>query len=128
MILASGAFDGLHAGHIRYLHAAAAINPALPLVVAVAPDSYILSKGRAVGWSQKERAIAVQGIARVPSTIQHSPDSVAALFREHRVTLFVKGMDWWGKLPADVVEACRANGAAIVFVQTPGRHTSEAKG
>src|SRR2546425_12792668 len=42
-VLASGAFDPLHYGHIRYIRAAAehARTFNLPLVVAVAPDEYV---------------------------------------------------------------------------------------
>src|SRR2546422_8843697 len=42
-VLASGAFDPLHYGHIRYIQAAAEQARAenLPLVVAVAPDDYV---------------------------------------------------------------------------------------
>src|SRR5574341_328568 len=42
-VLASGAFDPLHYGHVRYIQAAAdnARARKLPLVVAVAPDEYV---------------------------------------------------------------------------------------
>src|SRR3989442_2030017 len=42
-VLASGAFDPLHYGHVRYIRAAAehARTSNLPLVVAVAPDEYV---------------------------------------------------------------------------------------
>src|SRR2546428_12482806 len=42
-VLASGAFDPLHYGHIRYIRAAAehARTSNLPLIVAVAPDDYV---------------------------------------------------------------------------------------
>ncbi len=40
----------------------------------------------------------------------------------------MKGLDWVGKLPEDVVSACQDVKALIVYVDCPGTHTSEALG
>ena len=126
MILASGAFDGLHAGHVRYLQAVA--NLGRPLIVAVAPDSYITNaKQRKPYWTQRERAQVVSALACVTSVYGQGSTSVAEAIRELRPTVFVKGMDWQGKLPEDVKAACVDVGARVVFTATEATHTSEAR-
>lgn len=127
MVLCSGAFDGLHAGHVRYLGAAVRLAaPGEAVEVAVAPDAYIVSaKRRKPRWVQADRwrtLAAVSGITPIP---QQEP-SVAALIAGRQPRLFVKGIDWVGKIPPDVREACRAAGTQIVFVDTDGTHTSDA--
>jgi cytidyltransferase-like protein len=130
VILCSGAFDGIHAGHVRYLAAAKALCLTEEvLLVAVAPDAYIRSvKAREPYWSQRDRLVAVQGLQAVDATIAQGTESVASLIREFKPRVFVKGPDWKGRLPEDVQLACEQTGTAIAFVETPGVHTSEAHG
>lgn len=127
MILCSGAFDGLHAGHVRYLAAAQRLaHPGEPVVVLVATDGYIAdAKRRKPRWPQADRWRTIQAIAgltAVPSTSA----SVAADIKAQLPRLFVKGIDWVGKLPDDVREACKTAGTQIVFVDTDGTHGSDA--
>ncbi len=130
MVLCSGAFDGLHAGHVRYLRAAAALcQPDEPLLVAVAPDGYIRAvKGREPYWSQADRMCAVGELQSVSDPLLQEDRDVAPLVRHARPRLFVKGADWAGKLPQDVIDACGEVDCQIVYVHTPGRHVSEARG
>lgn len=130
MVLCSGAFDGLHAGHVAYLEAAAHATGIWQRVrVAVAPDTYIWSeKEREPYWSQLERARAIEALHCVESAICHPEPSVAQVIRIFRPKFFVKGDDWQGRLPADVEEACGEVDCQIVYVHTPGRHVSEARG
>lgn len=125
MILCSGCFDGLHAGHVRYLQAARSLGSD-PVWVVVAPDTYIRdAKGRNPLRSAGDRAEtvgAVVGPGRVLLDLDHTP---ARTIRSLRPRLFVKGLEWAGKLPMDVVDACHAVGCLMVFVDTPGTHTSE---
>lgn len=128
MILASGCFDGLHAGHVRYLHAARDLDLNEPLKVAIAPDSYIRwVKGREPFWTQRERAATVFALKCVDDVILQEHDSVASLIRKLRPSIFVKGRDWDGLLPFDVRDACDDVEAEVVFTTTPGRHTREAR-
>ena len=125
MILASGCFDGLHAGHVRYLQAAAEMGQ--PLIVAVAPDAYIVqAKHRKPYWTQVDRALTVKALAMVDSVYVQTTFTAAEAIRELKPAVFVKGMDWMGKLPPDVVVACSQVGARVVFTATECRHTSEA--
>ena len=128
MILGSGCFDGLHSGHARYFAAMKKLaQDGEAVYVAVAPDSYIDSmKKRKPRWSQQDRWRTVLECGVIP--IIHEHPSVAQTILEHRPRLFVKGADWAGKLPDGVVQACRDAGTMIVYVDTPGTHTSEAIG
>lgn len=129
MVLCSGAFDGLHAGHVRYLTAAARLCPRERLYVAIAPDSYIRSaKHRAPYWSQDDRAEAVLALGVVDRVLLQTDDTPAALIRDYHPTTFAKGMDWTDRLPEEVLAACQAVGCVVRMVQTPGRHVREARG
>ena len=128
VILASGTFDGVHSGHVRYLRAARLLAKGEFLRVAVAPDVYIRTeKHREPYWSQSDRAETVLALGCVDCVTQHPEPSVAQLIRDLRPRLFVKGQDWRGKLPEDVLAACQAVGTEIVFVDTPGKHVSQAR-
>ena len=127
MILCSGCFDCLHAGHTRYLAAARALDPAALLVVAVAPDAYIEAvKGRRPYWSQVGRMQTVASLSGVDGVIAQKEPSVATLIRQLGPRWFVKGPDWRETLPSDVIAACESVGCEMVFTDTEDRHTSEA--
>lgn len=64
-------------------------------------------------------------LACVDDVLLQETDSAAEVIARYAPRVFVKGYDWTGKLPADVVAACYEAGTEIVFTQTPGRHTSE---
>lgn len=128
MILASGCFDGLHAGHVRYLQASAALNPQQALWVAIAPDSYIvMHKSRTAFWLQADRAATVYALGCVDHVVCHQDDTPAALIRQIKPRVFAKGSEWRGRIPEEVVAACQAVGCEIRYVDTPGRHTEEAR-
>ena len=128
MILCSGAFDGLHAGHIRYLQAACRKRDRHSLVVAIAPDRYIREfKHRAPYWSQADRALTVWALACVDRVIIQRASSVADVIRTEHPSYFVKGEDWRDRLPENVLAACQESGTKIVFVNAPGRHVREAR-
>ena len=125
MILCSGAFDGLHSGHLAYLYAAAALDPSMPLVVAVAPDTYIRdAKHRAPRWTQAQRAETVAAIRGVSRVIAHEEPSIAATIARIRPALVVKGHEWAHCLPADVAAAVVEAGAGLAFVDTEQTHGS----
>lgn len=128
MILVSGCFDGLHAGHVRYLQAAQAycLKDEV-LVCAVAPDEYIEhTKKRRPYWSQAERLYTVGALPCVDVAIAQRTESVASIIAELRPRIFIKGIDWKDHLPADVVTACERVGTALAFVDTEAVHTSKA--
>ncbi len=114
------AFDPIHCGHIDYLSAAAMFGP---LMVRVAPDTAILEKGRAPFQDQAERMLTIQALGCV-ETVVASP-TLADAVREWRPTHLIKGKDWAGRLPEEVIEACLDCCTKIVFVDTVGRTSSE---
>lgn len=129
MILCSGVFDGFHSGHARYLAAAKRLRQTADeeVRVAVAPDTYAANKqGKAPCWAQLERARALCEVEGVLPLVQ-AEDTVADVILRQKPRLFVKGEDWAGKLPLDVIQACREVGAGIVFVYAPGVHGTEAR-
>lgn len=128
MVLCSGCFDGIHAGHVAYLNAARHVGRGGSVRVAIAPDSYIRdAKGREPYWSQLERACAVEALTIVESAILY-PSTLADVVRVYRPAMFVKGAEWRNKLPEDIIRACKEVDCEIAFVDTPGRHVSEARG
>jgi cytidyltransferase-like protein len=128
MVLASGCFDGLHAGHIRYLGLAHALCQAdEPLIVAVAPDASLrAAKQREPYWPAALRAEAVAAQAGVHTVIGADlADAIATL----RPRVVVVGQDWAGRLPAADQAAAESVGATVTYVDTgPGMiRTSEAR-
>ena len=127
MILCSGAFDGLHAGHVTYLQAAKALCEEEELLVcAVAPDQYIVTaKGRSPHWPQVDRVRTVHALAVVDAVLMQGPLSVAPLIHEYRPRLLVKGQEWADRLPEEVLQACQETGTGVAYVEAPGRHVQE---
>ena len=128
MILASGKFDGLHAGHVRYLQAARNLSTGETLRVLIAPDSYIeATRKRPAFWSQSDRAHTVYALACVDAVTLSVTDDGAQEIRDLQPRIYVKGPDWMDRLPLSVRQACHDVGAEIVFVNTVGRHAREAR-
>jgi cytidyltransferase-like protein len=123
-VLADGCFDPLHYGHVRYLVTAAAYGPAL--IVRVAPDSAITAKGRTPFQAQDERARTVLALGAVDRVCTH--DTLALAILDLHPKYLVKGEDWRGKLPEDVLKACQAIGTEIVYTDTQERTSSERLG
>lgn len=128
MILCSGCFDGLHIGHVRYLQAAARLNPCERLVVAVASDAYIRTqKFRIPTWFEMDRAAVVAGLSCVSRAVIHGLEGAADVILDLKPALFVKGIDWEHGIPLNVRAACETVGAQIVIVDSGiARHTSDA--
>jgi cytidyltransferase-like protein len=129
MILTSGCFDCCHAGHVRYLLESAKWkrHGQEHLVVAVAPDAYIVNvKRREPLWTLADRRFVIAHLNMVDTLVTHGPESVASAILELKPRLFVKGADWEGHLPDDVIGACSEVGASIVYVPTRGKHNADA--
>lgn len=119
-VLADGAFDPLHYGHIRYLCAARELGN---VVVHIAPDEAISNKGRKPFQSRLERSSVVGALKYVSDT--RAFGTLCDAIRSERPTFLVKGVEWAGKLPQDVVQACRDNGTTIVYLDTQERTSTE---
>lgn len=126
MILCSGCFDGLHAGHVAYLEGAKKLAPGETLFCAVAPDSYIRkAKKREPYWSQADRVRTLQAVRPVDVVFSQVENKVSTLIKRLMPTAFVKGDGWRGDV--EVESVCHALHIPIWI--TPGterKHTSEA--
>lgn len=129
-VLADGCFDPLHIGHIRYLMAAESFVGSIShfmddsgLVVRVAPDVALKSKGRIPFQSWGERRATVDALRCVTRVVSH--ETLADAVKVERPRYLVKGSDWAGRLPSDVVEACRSVGTLVVYVDTQERTSTE---
>jgi D-glycero-beta-D-manno-heptose 1-phosphate adenylyltransferase len=94
IVLANGAFDLLHAGHVRYLAAAKALGG--KLVVAINSDASVRSlkgEGRPITFEQ-ERAEIIAALAAVDAVVIFPELDVRAIIREIRPDIQAKGTDY----------------------------------
>jgi len=94
IILANGAFDLLHVGHVRYLRGAKALGG--KLVVAVNSDESVRTlkgEGRPI-MPESERAEIVAALADVDAVTIFSEPDVRAIIREIRPDIQAKGTDY----------------------------------
>ncbi|HXG87693.1 MAG TPA: adenylyltransferase/cytidyltransferase family protein [Vicinamibacterales bacterium] len=112
--MVDGAFDPLHAGHIEYFKAAAALD--LPLLCNLASDQYVATKHPPL-LPEAQRAAVVDAIRFIAYTHINRFDTETVL--EHlRPRYYVKGKDWEGRLPPRQVEICGRLGIGIVYLDT----------
>lgn len=119
-VLADGCFDPLHVGHLSYLRSASIYGT---LYVHIAPDDAIRAKGREPFQSRQERAVLVNSLDMVRGTWMRV--SLAEAIRDIKPHYLVKGSDWCGKLPEDVLKACQEVGAQIVYTETQSKTSTE---
>jgi D-glycero-beta-D-manno-heptose 1-phosphate adenylyltransferase len=123
LVFANGAFDLLHAGHVRYLEAARAEGDWL--LVAVNSDASI---ARAKGAGRPvipaaERAEIVAALACVDAVVVFDEDSPADLLSEIRPDVHAKGTDYTsGSVPERDVVA--QYGGKTVIVGDPKDHAT----
>ena len=120
---ANGAFDLLHAGHVRYLEAAR--READWLLVGVNSDASVArskGSGRPV-VSEAERAEIVAALACVDAVVVFEEDSPAGLLDEVRPDVHAKGTDYTSESVPErgVVEAY---GGRTVIVGDPKDHAT----
>ena len=112
--MVDGAFDPLHRGHIEYFRAASALL--VPLLCNIASDQYVRTK-HAPLLPEDQRAAVVDAIRFITYTHINQFDTETIL-RELRPRYYVKGSDWRGRLPAEQVTICAANGIEVVYLDT----------
>ncbi len=123
IVLTNGAFDLLHAGHVRCLAAARALGDAL--VVLVNSDGSarrLKGEGRPI-VPAAERAEVVDALRAVDLVHVFEDATVARLLARLRPEVYAKGTDYaLETLPE--AEAARAAGAEIAFVGDPKTRSS----
>ena len=120
MVLADGCFDPLHCGHVAYLKAARVFGS---VTVRIADDDTIFEKGRVPFQTQAERMVTVLALHCVDAVC--TAPTLANAIKEYKPSHLIKGKDWEGKLPDDVIEMCHQMGTQIVFTPTLTRSSSE---
>ncbi|HVI09250.1 MAG TPA: adenylyltransferase/cytidyltransferase family protein [Candidatus Binatia bacterium] len=123
IILANGAFDLLHVGHVRYLRGAKALGG--HLLVAINSDESVRAlkgPGRPV-IPEKERAEIVAALADVNAVVIFTELDVRGIIREVRPDFHAKGTDYTAdSVPErDVVREC---GGQIAIVGDAKDHST----
>jgi rfaE bifunctional protein nucleotidyltransferase chain/domain len=121
--LANGAFDLLHVGHVRYLHAAKRLGGRL--VVAVNSDESVRAlkgEGRPL-MPAAERAEILAALVDVDAVVIFPERDVRALIREIRPDVHAKGTDYTAATvpERDVVVEC---GGRVEIVGDPKGHSA----
>jgi len=112
--MVDGGFDPLHAGHVAYFRGAAALGA--PVLCNLAPDAYVARKHRPL-LPQAERAAVIDAIRWI-DLVHLSQGSTEDALRALAPRLYVKGADWRGRLPAEQLEICAAQGTEVVYLDT----------
>jgi cytidyltransferase-like protein len=112
--MVDGGFDPLHAGHVAYFRAAAALGA--PVLCNLASDEYVARKHPPF-LTQVERAEVIDAIRWIDFVHPSSTTTVEVLaLLEPRY--YAKGVDWEGRLPADEAELCAERGIEVVYLDT----------
>ena len=117
-VLVTGGFDPLHYGHVRYFQSAAKLAGEynLPVVVGVAPDSYIARKHPLL-QKLEERMEMLDSIRWVDYVVPQQEETAATVIRAVRPRIFLKGDDWQQRgLPKIELDAVNEVGAQIHYV------------
>jgi rfaE bifunctional protein nucleotidyltransferase chain/domain len=123
VVFANGAFDLLHAGHVRYLEAAR--REGNWLVVGVNSDASVArskGSGRPI-VPASERAEIVAALESVDAVVVFEEDSPSALLDELKPDVHAKGTDY----TPDTVperEVVRRNGGRTAIVGDPKDHAT----
>ncbi len=106
IVLASGCFDPVHAGHVQHLRTARSLGNVL--IVAVTGDAHV-NKGpgrpRCPDWQRAEVLAGLRDVDAV--TINNAPDTSAIIYaiRPH---IFVKGVEYRLNRTPQIVAECEA--------------------
>jgi cytidyltransferase-like protein len=112
--MVDGGFDPLHAGHVAYLEAAAALG--LPVLCNVSPDEYVARKHPPL-LAHAERGAIIDAIRYVDYThLSQGPTNEVLRLLEPRY--YAKGADWRGRLPAEELATCSERGIEVVYLDT----------
>ncbi len=123
IILANGAFDLLHVGHVRYLHAAKALGGRL--IVAVNSDESVRAlkgEGRPL-MPAGERAEILAALADVDAVVIFPEPDVRAIVRELRPDVHAKGTDYTAETVPERDEVI-AGGGRVEIVGDPKDHST----
>ena len=121
IVLATGAFDLLHSGHVRFLEASKRRGgPAAKLIVVVARDKTVLNrKGRMPILPEDQRRELVGSLRVVDKAILgHTHLDLLGVLREVRPDIISVGYDQ-KQIKASVEKLLRERGLPVRVVQIP---------
>ena len=123
VVLANGAFDLLHVGHLRYLEGARSAGDLL--VVGINSDGSVRrlkGPGRPL-FPQQERAELVAGLRAVDVVVIFEEDHVGTLLRRLRPEVHAKGTDYTPETVPER-ELVAAYGGQVLICGDPKDHAS----
>lgn len=123
IILANGAFDLLHVGHVRYLRAAKQLGGRL--VVAINSDDSVRAlkgEGRPL-VPEDERAEIVAALADVDAVTIFSAPDVREIIRDIHPDIHAKGTDYT-KENVPEADLVREHGGRVEIVGDPKKHST----
>lgn len=112
--MVDGGFDPLHLGHIEYFKQAAGLG--LPLLCCLASDRYVGTKHKPL-LPQASRAGVIDAIRYIDYVIINDW-TTAEVLAELQPKLYVKGMDWKGRLPSAETSVCNEQGIEVIYLDT----------
>ena len=123
IVLANGAFDMLHVGHLRYLQAARSEGDVM--LVAINADS---SVKKAKGPTRpivpdNERQELVEGLACVDFTVLFADSTVEGIIRDIKPNVHAKGTDYTEESVPEG-ELVRSLGGRVAIVGDPKDHST----
>ncbi|HEY3173317.1 MAG TPA: D-glycero-beta-D-manno-heptose 1-phosphate adenylyltransferase [Thermoanaerobaculia bacterium] len=125
VVFANGAFDLLHAGHVRYLEAARAEGDWL--IVGVNSDASV-SRSKGAGRPivpAAERAEIVAALECVGAVVVFEEDSPAALLEELRPDVHAKGTDYTSEAVPEREVVARYGGRTMIVGDSKDHATTE---
>lgn len=124
VVFTNGCFDILHAGHVRYLTAAAKLGDCL--IVGLNSDASVRllkGSGRPIN-SEEDRAEVMAALAVVDYIVVFSESTAESLVEAVQPDIYVKGGDY---CIADLPEAsivAQYGGKTVLIPEVPGRSSS----
>lgn len=115
IVMASGGFDPLHVGHIRYLRAARKLGDCL--IVILNGDSFLMRKKGYVFMPIEQRQELLQSLSFVDCVMpfEDDEDDVAKMIFNIKPHIFAKAGDRSiSTLPVREIRACKEVGCKIV--------------
>lgn len=112
--MVDGGFDPLHAGHVAYFAAAAALG--LPVLCCMASDRYVATKHKPL-LPQEARAEVLNAIRYIDYVVVNE-STTAAVLQELQPRIYVKGKDWENRLPPAEEAICLDLGIQVVYLDT----------
>jgi rfaE bifunctional protein nucleotidyltransferase chain/domain len=124
VVLTNGCFDILHAGHVRYLQVARELGDCL--IVGLNSDASVRRlKGpeRPIN-PEADRAEVIGGLSAVDFVVIFDEPTAAALVREVRPDIYVKGGDYAVEQLPEAKVVAEYGGKTVLVPEVPERSTT----